>query len=75
MSRTNRVGRGGGGMIPPFITATFQPDNTRNTTANGNVASFLVVGSRNAFVSGEKGENCISFHPSRRVTSFLQMET
>lgn len=41
--RVNRGrGRGGGclclaagreGMIPPFITATFQPDNTTNTTA------------------------------------------
>lgn len=36
------------GMIPPFITATFQPDNTTNTTAERGeregVASFLVAG-------------------------------
>lgn len=43
-------------MILPFITATFQPDNTTNTTANGNVGSFLVVGSRKAFISEGKGE-------------------
>lgn len=43
------------GMIPPFITATFQPDNTirirllnggrgREEGREGNVASFLVGG-------------------------------
>ena len=61
-------------MIRPFITATFQSDNTTNTTANRNVSRSLSLGQERRLQVGRRVV-CTSFrcniHPQKTAETIL----